>query len=158
MLKWQPTTLRYRSTNWLAGLNMNIPFNKRDSFRSTNFDPRCIFSAYVCVCVWFVCDCVGVCLCVFVCVFVCFVCVRVLACVCVFVCDCVCVYVLVCVFVCDCVCVYVVLCVIVCMIVRVCMCVCLCVRVCQNSKAALWAQIERQDMPATFGKEMQKWF
>jgi hypothetical protein len=37
MFNTQFTTLWYRSANWLAGLNLNIPANKREGFRLTDF-------------------------------------------------------------------------------------------------------------------------
>lgn len=49
---------------------------------------------------------------------------------------------------------YVFVCVFVCIFVHVRVFVCVCV--CQNSKPALAAQTERQDMPATFGKRNAK--
>jgi hypothetical protein len=37
MFDAQFRVLRYFSTNWLASLNLNIPFNMRESFRLTDF-------------------------------------------------------------------------------------------------------------------------
>jgi hypothetical protein len=40
----QLTTLRYRSTDWLAGLNLNIPVNMRECFKLPDFWPTLYIS------------------------------------------------------------------------------------------------------------------